>query len=99
MLVCRHGRQERNRDRFQPHIRDDKAAESDVTNNILYVTSAPVFRKAGLLPKKTSNGGSVPENESNGIASRFDKPFAFSGTPSMNDTSCQNEQGAHRAMP
>jgi hypothetical protein len=37
MLVCRHGRQERNRDRFQPHIRDDKAAESDVTHNILYV--------------------------------------------------------------
>jgi hypothetical protein len=26
--------------------------------------------------------------------SRFDKPFAFSGTPSMNDISCKNEQGA-----
>jgi predicted AAA+ superfamily ATPase len=32
--------------------------------------------------------------ESNRIASRFDKPFAFSGTPSMNDTGCQKEQGA-----
>jgi predicted AAA+ superfamily ATPase len=26
--------------------------------------------------------------------SRFDKPFAFSGTPSMNDTGCENKQGA-----
>jgi predicted AAA+ superfamily ATPase len=35
-----------------------------------------------------------PKTESNGIARRFDNPFAFSGTPSMNDTGCQNEQGA-----
>ncbi|WP_234703580.1 ATP-binding protein [Oleidesulfovibrio alaskensis] len=35
-----------------------------------------------------------PKTESNSIAFRFDKPFAFSGTPSMNDTGCQNEQGA-----
>jgi len=34
------------------------------------------------------------KTESNSIAFRFDKPFAFSGTPSMNDTGCQNEQGA-----
>jgi hypothetical protein len=35
--------------------------------------------------------------ESNGIASRFDKPFAFSGTPSMNDSGCETNR-EHRAM-
>ena len=32
--------------------------------------------------------------ESNRIACLFDKPFAFPGTPSMNDSGRQNEQGA-----
>jgi len=35
-----------------------------------------------------------PKTESNRNACRFDKLLAFSGTPSMNDTGCQNEQGA-----
>ncbi len=30
--------------------------------HFLYVTSAPVFRKAGLFPAMISDGGSVPEN-------------------------------------
>lgn len=30
-------------------------------------------------------------------ARRFDKPFAFSGTPSMNDTGCKTNR-EHRAM-
>jgi predicted AAA+ superfamily ATPase len=53
------------------------------------------FPQSGIVPgKHFGRRFGSPKTESNGIARRFDKPFAFSGKPSMNDTGCQNEQGA-----
>jgi hypothetical protein len=52
---------------------------------------------AELLTAKLSDGGSVPNHGIEMNSRRFDKPFAFCGTPSMNDTGCENEW-EHRAM-